>query len=181
MIIRRARPTDYPAILQLQGENVPEALDERQKRQGFIVSRMNEAQLTAINHGIGILVAEQENQLAGFVCLMPADVQPRPPVVDAMLATLATQSFAGRALSEQRVFLYGPVCLDAAWRGKGVLKRLYAAVKAHTRHDYDVGALFIDDDNPHSLAAHVQGLGMTALAPFHCGQKGYQLVVFATR
>jgi putative hemolysin len=31
------------------------------------------------------------------------------------------------------------------------------------------------------LAAHVQGLGMTALAPFHCGQKGYQLVVFATR
>ncbi len=51
MIIRRARPTDYPAILQLQGENVPEALDERRKRQGFIVSRMNEAQLTAINRG----------------------------------------------------------------------------------------------------------------------------------
>lgn len=150
---------------------MPEALDERRKRQGFIVSRMNEAQLTAINRGIGILVAEQENQLAGFVCLMPADVQPRPPVVDAMLATLATQSFAGRALSEQRVFLYGPVCLDAAWRGKGVLKRLYAAVKAHTSHDYDVGALFIDDDNPHSLAAHVQGLGMTALAPSIVGRK----------
>lgn len=181
MIIRQARPSDYPAILQLQGENVPEALDERQKRQGFIVSRMNEAQLAAINRGIGIVVAEQEGRLAGFVCLMPADVQPRPPVVDAMLATLATQSFAGRALSEQRVFLYGPVCLDAAWRGKGVLKRLYEAVKAHTRHDYDVGALFIDDNNPHSLAAHVQGLGMTALTPFHCGQKGYQLVVFATR
>ena len=72
MIIRRARPTDYPAILQLQGENVPEALDESQKRQGFIVSRMNEAQLATINRGIGIWVAEQENQLAGFVCLMPA-------------------------------------------------------------------------------------------------------------
>lgn len=150
---------------------MPEALDERRNGEGFIVSRMNEAQLTAINRGIGILVAEQENQLAGFVCLMPADVQPRPPVVDAMLATLATQSFAGRALSEQRVFLYGPVCLDAAWRGKGVLKRLYAAVKAHTSHDYDVGALFIDDDNPHSLAAHVQGLGMTALAPSIVGRK----------
>ena len=65
---------------------------------------------------------------------------------------------------------YGPVCLDAAWRGKGVLKRLYAAVKAHTSHDYDVGALFIDDDNPHSLAAHVQGLGMTALSPSIVGR-----------
>ncbi|POC79589.1 N-acetyltransferase, partial [Vibrio vulnificus] len=56
MIIRRARPTDYPAILQLQGENVPEALDESQKRQGFIVSRMNEVQLATINRGIGIWV-----------------------------------------------------------------------------------------------------------------------------
>lgn len=117
MNIRQARPTDYPAILQLQAENVPEALDERQKRQGFIVSRMNEAQLTAINRGIGIWVAEQEGQLAGFVCLMPADAQPRPPVVDAMLATLTTHSFAGRPLREQRVFLYGPVCLSMAWPG----------------------------------------------------------------
>lgn len=108
MIIRRARPTDYPAILQLQGENVPEALDESQKRQGFIVSRMNEAQLATINRGIGIWVAEQENQLAGFVCLMPADAQPRPPVVDAMLATLATQSFAGRRCVSSGYFSTAP-------------------------------------------------------------------------
>ena len=65
MNIRQARPTDYPAILQLQAENVPEALDERQKRQGFIVSRMNEAQLTAINRGIGIWVADRRANWRG--------------------------------------------------------------------------------------------------------------------
>ncbi|WP_390901171.1 hypothetical protein [Serratia ficaria] len=31
------------------------------------------------------------------------------------------------------------------------------------------------------LRAQVQGLGMTALAPFRCGQKGYRPAVFATR
>ncbi|CAI0702056.1 MULTISPECIES: hypothetical protein [Serratia] len=60
-------------------------------------------------------------------------------------------------------------------------ERPLAAVLARTRADFDVGALFIDDDNPHSPAAQVQGLGMTALAPFRCGQKGYRPAVFATR
>ena len=181
MIIRQARPEDYPAILQLQTQNTPANLSDSQKRQGFIVSSMNEAQLAHINQGIGILVAVEDQALAGFVCLMTTDAQPRPPVVDAMLEKLAGESFNGKPLSEQRVFMYGPVCLDSAWRGKGVLKQLFAAVKAHTREKFDVGTLFIDDSNPHSLAAHQQGLKMTVLAPFHCGPHGYQLLVFATR
>ncbi len=65
--------------------------------------------------------------------------------------------------------------------GKGVLRQLFAAVKARTQQDFDVGALFVSEDNPHSLAAHVAGLGMTALTTFHCNHQSYQLVVFATR
>ena len=39
MIIRQARPEDYPAILQLQTQNTPANLSDSQKRQGFIVSQ----------------------------------------------------------------------------------------------------------------------------------------------
>ncbi len=180
MFIRQAISSDYPAILALQAQNTPEHLTADQKQQGFIVSKMSERQLASINNGLGILVAIEGEQLAGFVCLMPVSAQPRPPVVDAMLQTLAAQSFGGQSLSQQRVFLYGPVCLNAEWRGKGVLRQLFDAVKARTRHDFDVGALFINDDNPHSLAAHVNGLGMTALTRFQCNHESYHLVVFAT-
>ena len=180
MLIRQAVPADYQAILALQAQNTPEHLNAQQRQQGFIVSQMNEKQLASINSGLGILIAIEDQQLAGFVCLMPTDAQPRPPVVDAMLQTLANQQFQGQTLSQRRVFLYGPVCLSAEWRGKGVLRQLFAAVKARTQQDFDVGALFINDDNPHSLAAHVDGLGMTALTSFHCNQQNYQLVVFAT-
>ncbi|WP_260516012.1 GNAT family N-acetyltransferase [Serratia fonticola] len=181
MLIRQAVPGDYPAILALQAQNTPDHLTPQQRQQGFIVSQMNEQQLANINHGLGILVVTEDEQLAGFVCLMPTDTQPRPPVVDAMLHTLAMQRFQDQALDQQRVFLYGPVCLSAEWRGKGVLRQLLAAVKARTQQDFDVGALFVDEDNLHSLAAHVAGLGMTALTTFHCNNQSYQLVVFATR
>lgn len=180
MLIRQALPTDYPVILALQAQNTPEHLTAEQRQQGFIVSQMNEQQLASINNGLGILIATEDERLAGFVCLMPTDAQPRPPVVDAMLQTLATQRFEGRTLDQQQVFLYGPVCLSAEWRGKGVLRQLFNAVKKRTQQEFDVGALFINDDNPHSLAAHVDGLGMTALATFHCNNQSYQLVVFAT-
>ncbi|TQI80190.1 hypothetical protein FHU10_4950 [Serratia fonticola] len=180
MLIRQAVPNDYPAILALQAQNTPEHLSAEQRQQGFIVSQMNDKQLASINSGLGILVATEGEQLAGFVCLMSTDAQPRPAVVDAMLQTLASQSLDGLPLSQQRVFLYGPVCLSAEWRGKGVLRQLFDAVKAHTRHHFDIGALFVNDDNPHSLDAHVKGLGMTALTRFHCNNQSYQLVVFTT-
>ncbi len=40
MEIRLARPSDYPAILQLQSQNTPENLSSEQRKQGFIVSQM---------------------------------------------------------------------------------------------------------------------------------------------
>lgn len=181
MIIRPAQSADFPAILALQAQNVPEHLSVEQRRQGFIVSKMDEAQLARINAALGILVAEAEGELAGFICLTQANVQPRPEVVDAMLAVLESQRFNGRPINQLRYFLYGPVCLDRRWRGKGVLKQLFAAVKAHTRASYDLGILFIDDANPHSLAAHQQGLGMTTVTTFSCRDKRYYLLAFATR
>lgn len=180
MLIRQARASDYPAILTLQRLNTPENLNSAQQQQGFIVSTMDEAQLASLNHDLGILVAEHDGQLAGFVCLSQPAAEPRPPVVDALVETLTSLTSGGRPVAEQRIFLYGPVCLAAQWRGKGVLKQLFAAVKAHTREKFDLGVLFIDQRNPHSLAAHVDGLGMHALTTFDCQGKRYWLLAFAT-
>ncbi|VEA73083.1 Uncharacterised protein [Serratia rubidaea] len=180
MIIRPAQSADYPAILALQAQNVPEHLSAEQRRQGFIVSTMDEAQLARINAALGILVAEAEGELAGFVCLTQANVQPRPEVVDAMLATLEPQRFDGRPINQQRYFLYGPVCLAQRWRGKGVLKQLFAAVKAHTRASYDLGFSLLTTltrtRSPPSARA-----GMTTVTTFSCRGKRYYLLAFATR
>lgn len=62
-----------------------------------------------------------------------------------------------------------------------VLKRLFQAAKALAAENYDTGAAFINVSNPHSLAAHVSGLGMTALTPFSHDGQNYDIVVFATR
>lgn len=181
MNIRQATAADYPQILQLQHANTPEQLTAEQKRQGFIVSKMNESQLDAINHGLGILVADDAGRIAGFVCLHSvADSLPRPAVVDSMLAQLPQALLAGRRLSDLRVFLYGPVCLANDYRGQGLLRQLFVAVRQRTAADFDAGVAFVNDSNPHSLAAHVHGLGMQdALCFCHDGET-FHLLAFAS-
>lgn len=181
MLIRKALPVDYPGIVALQRENRPENLTDEQKRQGFVVSNMDEEQFAAINDALGVVVAVDADRVAGFLCMVPSKAQPRHPVVQAMVETFPNQRFNGASLDEQRVFVYGPVCIGMAWRGKGVLKRLFHTAKTLAAENYDVGAAFINVSNPHSLAAHVGGLGMTALTPFSHDGQNYDTVVFTTR
>ena len=180
MKIRQAKASDYPQILRLQYDNTPAHLSAEQKQQGFIVSQMDEKQLDDINRQLGVLVADDNGRIAGFVCLHTTDQQPRPGIVDAMLAQLPRARLNGVPLDRLRLFMYGPVCLAADYRGQGLLRRLFAAVKQRMA-DFDAGIAFVNDSNPHSLAAHVDGLGMQDLLTFRHGGEDFHLLAFATK
>ncbi len=176
--IRRAEPRDYPAIIQLQNANTAERLSEEEKKQGFVVSAMTEETLYEINENLGVLVAEENDQLAGFVCLAMTHPLPEHPIVRAMYDTFFHQKFNNRSLTDYNVFIYGPVLIAPKYRGKGILKSLFNAVKEYTKNDYDLGTAFINDKNPHSLAVHVEGLGMYCMQPFESGNEKFQMVIF---
>ncbi|MET3537725.1 GNAT family N-acetyltransferase [Chryseobacterium limigenitum] len=178
IIVRQAEPKDYSAIIELQNANTPDQLTEEEKKQGFVVSSMTEETLDDINKNLGVLVAIEDGKLAGFVCLATTNPLPGHPVVKAMYESFPQQIFNDRKLPEYRVFIYGPVLVNSNWRGKGILKKLFSAVKDFTKKNYDLGAAFINDKNPHSLSAHVEGLGMVPLNPFNYKDEAFQLVVF---
>ena len=104
--------------------------------------------------------------------------KPHPPVIDALLEQAETHSLNQRPMTELTPFLYGPVCISRRFRGAGVLSQLFTAVKAHMHGKYDAGLAFIADDNPHSLVAHIQGLGMSDVSRFRFDGKDYHLVAF---
>ena len=178
MIIRQAVPADYDSILEIQRLNTPENLDAENLQQGYIVSQMSRAQLEAINSKLGILVAVEGKTVAGFVCMTATCAKPHPPVIDALLEQTETHSLNQRPMTELNPFLYGPVWISLRVCGAGVLSQLFTAVKAHMHGKYDAGLAFIADDNPHSLVAHIQGLGMSDVTRFRFDGKDYHLVAF---
>jgi predicted GNAT superfamily acetyltransferase len=175
MEYRRLVPADLPALLALQEENLRR---DAPMPQGYLSARLDEGELLAMAHDLAVLVAVHAGTLAGYLCAARSALSARIPVVAAMLDQLPHVAFLGRSLAHQRTFVYGPVCIASAWRGKGVLRGLYDALRREIAGDYDAGVLFVAKDNPHSLAAHADGLGMTLAGDFRFDGRAFWILAF---
>lgn len=119
-----------------------------------------------ITDGALIIVAMDGPRLAGVLFTSEKALASAPPVVEMLKAWPGSTD----------AYVYGPVCIDQASRGKGVLGALYADLLA--RRPGRDAMLFIKANNARSLRAHAR-LGMTHVANFVLG--GEVFVVLSTR
>ncbi len=87
--------------------------------------------------------------------------------------------FEGRPLSAHKSYVYGPVCVGREYRQRGLLRGLYEAQRKDLAGQFDVGVAFVSRDNPHSLRAHVVGLGMTEVGDFELKGNVYVMLAFS--
>jgi hypothetical protein len=119
-----------------------------------------------IEGGALIVVAMNGPKLVGALLTSERAQASTPPVV-AML-----EAWPGSA----GAYVYGPVCVDQAARGLGVLEAMYAHVVALLPGREAV--LFINAGNTRSLKAHAR-LGMVQVAHFTLGEQAF--VVLSSR
>jgi L-amino acid N-acyltransferase YncA len=113
-----------------------------------------------IESGALVVVAMDGPKLAGVLFTSEKAEASAPPVV----ATL--KAWPGSA----GAYVYGPVCVDQAARGRGVLEAMYAYAVAHLPGREAI--LFINASNTRSLKAHAR-LGMVQVANFTLGEQAF--------
>jgi GNAT superfamily N-acetyltransferase len=178
MNYRRAGSADWSAILALQEANLFDNLGEEERTQGFLLVRFRPDEFSTMNGGGAVVVAEHAQAIAGYACASTQDFNAAVPVIAAMMAAFPRVSFLGRPLQSPGTVIYGPVCVDRPYRGKGVFRGLIATLKQELRGRYDVAAAFIAKSNSRSLAAHVDGLGMTIVGDFEFDDRSLWIVAF---
>jgi hypothetical protein len=178
-IFRSATLDDYPAIVDLQAVNHIRNLSLEERKQGFLSAEFSPAQVAAIAQDLGITVAVSAGELAGFLCAFRKEFNHGSPVIAKMLDSYDRAEFEGRRLSAYASYIYGPVCIARAFRGKGLLRGLYEAQLNLLAGQFDLGVAFVSRDNPHSLNAHVIGLGMKEAGEFQLGGSSYVILAFA--
>jgi len=122
---------------------------------GTLTGHFDQAKVAAMLADMPGIVARRGAALAGVVLLGSRATASSVPILAAMLA-----AYRG----DDGAYLYGPVCVAASERGRGVAERLLAAVKAILPGRE--GVLFIRADNAASLHVHRDKLGMTVRARF---------------
>jgi hypothetical protein len=177
MFYRPLRDEDLPSLLALQEANLHANLSDAERADGFLSARFGGEQFTAMADQVGVLVAVEGDRVAGYACASEVDYNRRFPLLAAMIDAFPRVPYQRRSLDRAACFVYGPVCVGRAWRGQGVLRGLVQALRQHTAGRFDCGVAFIAQDNPRSLAAHVQGLGLIQAGRFEHNARTYHIVV----
>ena len=175
---RRARPEDYPEILELQSANFIANLTEKERQQGFLSAQFTAGQAARIAEDLGTTVAVVNGRVAGFLCAFRQEFDTGSPVIAKMLNSFNCLSFEGKPLSSFRNYIYGPVCIGREFRGRGLLRGLYEAQKRDLAGQFEIGVAFVSRDNLHSLSAHVGGLGMIEAGDFEVKGNVYASLAF---
>ena len=175
---RRARLQDYPAILRLQSANYIANLSAAERQEGFLSAEFSPAQVAQMAEDLGTMVAAVNGALVGFLCAFRQDFNHGSPVIATMLDTYSRVEFEAKPLSSYGSFIYGPVCIDRAYRRRGLLRGLFEAQKKDLAGQFEVGVAFVSRANPHSIEAHVAGLGMTEVSDFELKDNVYVILAF---
>jgi predicted GNAT superfamily acetyltransferase len=175
---RRATPEDYSAILRLQSANYIANLSPEERKEGFLSAEFTPGQVAEMAEDLGTTVAVVAGDLAGFLCAFRRDFNTGSPVIAKMLETYDCVQFEGKPLSRCNSYIYGPVCIGREYRRHGLLRGLYQAQRADLAGQFEVGVAFVARNNPHSLKAHIAGLGMTEVGDFEVKGSSYVILAF---
>jgi ribosomal protein S18 acetylase RimI-like enzyme len=145
--ITRAGVNDVSQIVELMAAN---QLD----RGGSLSALYSIEQVASLLCSMPVVVARDKIEVVGFLMTSPRSVTASPPIIQAMLAAYPGADDA---------YVYGPVCVAAEWRGRGLAQAMFTELRRHLPGRE--GILFVRNDNDASLRAHVK-MGMTAVAHF---------------
>lgn len=145
--ITLATEDDIDGVLDLQERSLPH-------RGGTLSARFPRAWFATAITALPVIVARRDGRVVGYLVSSPLTAHADVPVVQAMLR-------AYRGMSD--AYVYGPICVDEAERGRGLAGAMFAALRA--RLPGREGVLFIRRDNAASLRAHAR-MGMREVAEF---------------
>jgi GNAT superfamily N-acetyltransferase len=183
MDFRYASEDDAAAMAELFAANHHDVLSEQQRiDQGFVQGRLDTDAMRSLAASRNMLLADDKGQIAGLLGLSPPGIMPSPPPpVRVLLDTQELLSWQGNSLSETRWLLYGPVVVDAAYRGRGVARGLFNMAIKEAARRADVMVTFIETSNLHSLHVHIEGFGMRPLTEFVADGRNYNVLATSTQ
>lgn len=148
--IERATECDLEGILELQAANQP-------AKGGSLSASLPRSRIVAMMSDMPVIVARRNGRTVGFLMTSERAASTDIPIIQAMLV-----AYPGTATA----YVYGPVCVDAEERGKGLAQAMFTELRRlEPRRE---GILFIRRDNKRSLRAH-EKMGMREVADFVFG------------
>ena len=174
MLYRNATIEDIPKIEELQKKYHVSFINEEDKKSGFVTTLFTREQLTElIETEDGIAIACDGETIAAYAMAASWEFWSKWPLFQQMIADLGNIEYLGQTLSTKNSYQYGPVCIDMAYRGQGVLQDLFAFSAWQMKRRYPILITFINHVNTRSFAAHTKKVGLDVIKNFTFNGNNY--------
>lgn len=178
-VIRPATLDDVSGIARLLDRYYIDHLSEAQKARGFLSVQFTTQELQTMVLAPGMVVGvSEDNTIVAAAGSSPIPSHGGRGVFQKIDTLIDQIRYNGKLLSQYRLVMYGPVCVDEAYAGSGLAGKLWQGFIDRVRGRYDVGLAFVSLVNPASLKAHRDKSGMAQIAEFEAEGRRYALLDF---
>ena len=171
---RIGNKNDITGILSLQEKYLFRNLTDEERKSGFVTTPFTVNQIEEIIKQNGIFVAENENHvIIAYAFAGSWKYFEQWEIFNFMVSRFPKLSFHGREITTENSFQYGPVCIDKAYRGKGLLNLIFEEMRIEFFKKYPISVTFINKVNEISEKAHTKKLGWVIIDEFEFNDKTY--------
>lgn len=171
---RIGNTTDISGILNLQEKYLYRNLTETERKEGFVTTPFTIPQLEEIINQDGIFIAENEDAaIIAYAFAGSWKYFEQWEIFNFMVSRFPKLSFHGNKITTTNSFQYGPVCIDKAYRGKGVLNQIFEEMRIVFYKKYPISVTFINKINVISEKAHTKKLGWEIIDEFQFNNNAY--------
>lgn len=154
-IKRATNKQELLGILQLQRQNLKEnvSLEERQA-EGFVTVKHDLKLLELMNDYERQIIAVDAGKVVAYALVMVKELSNHIPVLKPMFDMFSQINYKGKNLDDYHYYVMGQICIAKAYRGKGLVKALYAKHEAELAANYDFCLTEVSKSNGRSMRAH---------------------------
>lgn len=147
--------TDILQILELQKNNLPQNLTQEQKTtQGFVTVIHSFDTLKKMNSIEQSIIAKKDSRVIGYLLAMTKASRNDIPILFPMFNVFDNVMYNNKKISAYQYIVVGQVCIDAAYRGQGILDNCYTVYRDNFKNKYDFAITEIHISNKRSIQAH---------------------------
>lgn len=162
-------------ILELQQSNLlPNVAPKERKNEGYVTVLHTLELLAQMNDTCAHIIAKDADKIVGYALCMHPKFADRIEVLKPMFTEI------NAVVSKNYDYMVmGQICIEKAYRKRGVFRSLYRSMKEAVRSEYDAIITEVDAQNTRLLQAHY-AVGFEDLKIYRSGRKLWHLMLLAT-
>ena len=180
--IVQATMEDFDGVKALLKGNHVSNLSEEEQKNGFVTTNLTDEQLeNLIVKENGVTIAKEGGRVIAFALAAPWEYWSQWPLFVHMIGELRKYNYLGQKLTVENTYQYGPVCIDRAYRGRGLFEQVFRASLDSMAERYPIMITFVNHVNGRSHAAHTRKAGMDVLGNFDFNGNHYYFLACPTK